>query len=276
MNKKDKKDIHIVFGGAGVLKRAKKNTVRIINLKDALVFGPLCDINSADEIKKRCDWFYDVGFIIDKEYGEGCYYINDDVNAINALNKTYNNERIFLWTGFSSFDILQTARLLYHLKAPCTNIFIIDFQNITITMSEGHIYYPQITRGIPWVYIDEVSKQYYQLTDEKLSEFVQLWDRMKSGNSLFRILDKNGQILEKEIDFYDSFIMSCCTTEYESAASIIGGKIMYYTPNDLNVYPPFIEWRLKQLHLQNKIETRGDMNDVSRYEVKLANCAKIN
>lgn len=255
-----KKDIHIVFGRSakGTLNSAMKNTIQLICLEDGLFIGPVCDVNSVEKIEKRFEWFSKT-----KIFGEIDYksIIMSDIEVIKTFIETYDNEKIYLWTDYTAYSILNTTRLLYHLKVPCNNIFIIDFPN-NIT---GNIIHK--TGEVAPPYVNEVTKCYTQLTDEKLSKFVQLWEKIKSGNSILKILDENGQIIEKEENYFDDLLISYCTNTFQSAARMIY-NIYVDDRDNPNFNDSYLNWRLKHLSLQNKIEIRGNVNDGLKYEVK--------
>ena len=244
------------------------NTIQLICLEDCLNIGPICDLNSVEEIKKRNDWLADVFYVeipIDEDIHIKDIDVNEDIEKIKTLVENYKNEKIYLWTGFCAYDFLSTARLLYHLPAPCSNIFIVDFSNISVKNRVGRVIYPKVLYVIEPSKVGEIVKHFHQLTDEKLSKFVKLWKKIKSGNSILKILDENGQILEKEETYFDLLLESYCTNEFQNPARIIGQVLVDI---DFNVGDGFLNWRLKQLSMMNKIELRG-MFLMRDYEVKL-------
>ena len=259
------KDIHIVFGKAakGTLIHSKAfdmNTIQLICLEDCLNTGPVCDLNFDEEIEKRIHWLlkiYDVATFVSK-----------DIEVIKSFINSYKNERIYLWMGHCVSDILNTARVLSHLPIPCSNIFTIDFSNISVINRFGTVVYPQSLYMLDPSQVDIVSKRFYPLNDEALSELIHLWKRIKIGNSMMRILDKSGQIIEKDETYFDSLLEFYCTNEFQKSASVIGQVLVAI---DFNVGDEYLNWRLKQLSLMNKIETRGKLNEMRDYEVKLIN-----
>jgi len=55
------KDIHIVFGESarGMFIRSKKfdlDSIQLISLNDCLNLGPICDLDSVEEIEQRSNW----------------------------------------------------------------------------------------------------------------------------------------------------------------------------------------------------------------------------
>jgi len=275
----EQKDIHIVFGksaeGTFIYSKAfDMNTIQLICLEDCLNIGPICDLDSVEEIKKRNDWFAEV-FYVEIPINEDIHIkdidVNEDIEIIKKLVENYKNEKIYLWTGFCASDFLNTARLLYHLPAPCSNIFIVDFSKFSFQNIFGQVVSPKMLSVTTPSQVCEIAKCFYQLTDEKLSQFVKLWKKIKSGNAIVRILDKNGQIIEKEETYFDSLLESFCTSEFQKAARIIGQALghLFHADHDF-IGDMYLDWRLKQLSVMNKIEARGKLNGLMRdYEVKL-------
>jgi len=254
-----KKDLHIVFGDSAKAAfnqghKFNKNKFKLICLQASLDFGPVCDLYSNEEIKKRTGWLseiYDKDVSINK-------MLSEDIEKIKTLVKSYKNEKIYIWMGYSTVDeILNTARLLYHLPKPCNNIFIMDFLNYSpngIPKNLGETCPSKVA---------EMAKHFYQLSEEGLTNFVQLWERIKAGSSVLRILDDDDQILEKEESYYDSIILSYCTDEFQSAASILGKSM-----SAIYIHDCFLLWRMKQLILQGKIEARGNSSYIG-FDVRL-------
>ena len=261
-----KKEIHIVFGKTAketfvYSKAFNMNTIQLICLEDCLNIGPVCDLDSVVEIEERNDWLSKVFNVV----------INKDIETIKAFIENHENERIYFWTGYCASDILNTARLLYHLPSYCNNIFTIDFSNVTVKNRLGNVIYPKVLYVVEPSQVGEIAKHFYRLKGEKISKLIQLWEKIKVGRSMLRILDKNGQILENEETYFDSLLESFCTSEFQKATRIIGQALghLFHADHDF-IGDMYLDWRLKQLSVMNKIEARGKLNGLMRdYEVKL-------
>ena len=263
------KDIHIVFGysNAVLFKTSEivdRNSILFIYFQDDLTIGPICDLDSVEGIEKRKEWFLNV-----MEIEECRIPADDDIKKIKTLIENYKNEKIYLWTGLTTYEILHTARLLYHLSVPCNNIFLIDFSKIPPKKDGNEMYYLNTLSVMNYSEIKKLS--FNQLTEEKLSYFVQQWEKVKSGNSILRILDENKQVLEVEETYYDSLLISCCIDEYRESARVIGDVLGRFINNYNYICDEYLNYRLKQLALTKKIEYRGKLGAMRNYEVKLIN-----
>ncbi|MDR1172747.1 MAG: DUF1835 domain-containing protein [Bacteroidales bacterium] len=259
------KDIHIIFGkvAKGSLIHSKKfdlDSIQMICLEDCLNLGPVCDLDSVEEIEKRNLWLSKV-FEVPTS-------INGDIDTIKTFIENYRNEKIYLWTGLAVSEIMNTARLLYHLQPNCKNVFVFDFLNFSMKNICGEVVYPRCLTATDLSRVDEVEKNFRRLTDEELSKFRILWEKVKSGNSLLWILDENGQIVEKDETWFDSFLLSYCTREFQHPAWIIGHTLCDV---DFNIGDLYLNYRMKQLVLMNKLEIRGKLGEMRDYMVKLPN-----
>jgi hypothetical protein len=258
------KDIHIVFGevGKGTFVHSKEfdlDDIRLICLEDCLNLGPICGLYSSEIIEKRKAWLlkaFDSYLPVDK-----------DIELIKTIiEHPEKNDKIFLWTGYCISEILSTARLLYHLPKLNKNIFITDFPNIPVKNANGNIVYPIALAQTALSQVNGIAKHFKQLTDEELTSWRKLWGKIKLGNSMLRVFDKSGTILEKQETYFDAFLESYCTNEFQRPAKIIGQVLVDI---DFCVGDSYLNWRLKQLSLMNKMEARGSLDKMRDYEVKL-------
>ena len=265
------RDIHIVFGGCakGLFIQSKKinlDSIQLICLDDCLNLGPICDLNSVEEIEKRNNWLskvFEVPMFINEN--EVLAFIKRDIETIKTLIDNYKNEKIYLWTGLVASEIIHTSRLLYHLQPCSNNVFVFDFSNFSMKNIHGEVVCPRCLGATDLSRVDDVEKHFRQLTDEELSRFRKLWERVRFGNSLLWILD-SGQIVEKDEDYFDSFLLSYCTHEFQHPARIIGYTLCAV---DFNVGDSYLNHRMKQLALMKKVEIRGELKQMRDYEVRL-------
>lgn len=257
------KEIHIVFAqfARGLFIHSKKfdlDSIQLICLEDCLNLGPICDLEPIEEIEKRNDWL--------SRIFEAPTFINGDIEMIKTFIENYKDEKINLWTGLAASEIISTTRLLYHLQPMCNNVFVFDFLNFPMKNIRGEVVYPRCLTATDLSRVDEIEKHFRQLKDEELYKFRKLWEKIKIENSLLWILDENGHIIEKDETYFDSFLISYCTHEFQHPARIIGHVLCDI---DFNVGDSYLNYRMKQLALMNKIETRGRLNEMRDYEVKL-------
>ena len=266
------KDIHILFGQSArnLFIHSKKfdlDSIQLICLEDRLNVGAIYDLNSVEEIKKRKKWLSEI-FDVPRHINEDEFlsFIDREIETIKTLIENYKNEKIYLWVSVTASEIINTARLLYHLQPSCSNVFAFDFPNFSMKNFRGELVYPKCLGTTDLSRVDDVEKHFRQLTNEELFKYKNLWEKVKLGNSLLWILDKNNQLVAKDETYFDSFLLSYCTNEYQKPARIIGHTLCDI---DFNVGDSYLNYRLKQLVLMEKIKARGELKEMRDYEVKL-------
>jgi len=267
----DHQDIHVVFGKSakGQLMHSNHfdlNSIQLICLEDCLNLGPICDVNAEEDIRKRSDW---LSKVIDQpmsmDTDNTFTLVNRDVEKIRTLVANYKHEKIYLWTGLAAAEIIQTARLLSQLQPQSNHVYLFDFANFSMKNIHGEVVYPGTLVATDLSRVEHHEKQFRQLTAEELLKFRKLWEKVKSGNSLLWIFDKD-QIVEKEETYFDSFLLSYCTHEFQHPARIIGHTLC---DTDFNVGDSFLNYRMKQLALMDQVEFRGELKQMRDYEVRL-------
>ena len=267
----DRQDIHVVFGKSakGQLIQSNRfdlNSIKLVCLEDCLNLGPICDVNAEEEIIKRSSWLSKVFDQPTSMDTDSTYtLVNRDVETIKTLVANYKHERIYLWTGLAAAEIIHTARLLYHLQPQSNHVYLFDFTNFSMNNIHGEVVYPRSLVATDLLRVEHPEKHFRQLTAEELLKFRKLWGKVKSGNSLLWIFDK-GQIVEKEETYFDSFLLSYCTHEFQHPARIIGHTLC---DTDFNVGDSFLNYRMKLLALMNKVEFRGELKQMWDYEVRI-------
>ena len=262
--KMQKENIHIVFGRIGRRTLIDSNIIdlnksQIINFDDILNIGPICDISTNEEIQKRIDWLQGV-------FGNNPNPpVEQDLKNIKTIIKNVDNiNELFIWTGYWASEMLSTARLIYHLSEYDKPIFIANF-NTAVKSIYGDIIHPKALNQTATFQVKDIFKQFELIDKSKLQNWRNLWERVKSENGRLWIRDKNGQIAVKKVDYFDSFLLANCSGNFQKAAKVIGETL---ADIDSNVGDSYLNWRLKQLSLNGKIETQGKLIEIRDYEVK--------
>ncbi len=248
-----KENIHIVFGKIGRRtlidsKVIDLNKSQIISFDDILNIGPACDINAIEDIQKRIDW-------LQKIFGDNPNPpVEQDLNSIEKIvNDADNINELFIWTGNCASEKISTARLIYHLLKLDKPIFIANFNT------------PVRSNQTATFQVKDIIEQFDRIDKSRLHDWRNLWEKVKSENARLWILDKKGQIAVKKIDYFDSSLLTNCDDKFQKAARVIGETLVDI---DFDVGDSYLNWRLKQLALNGKLETRGRLIEIRDYEVK--------
>jgi hypothetical protein len=271
-----KENIHIVFG------RARRtlieshsidlNTSHILSLDDNLNIGPVCDIQEKENIKKRKDW---LGNTFDNTSGlrEILLAVENDVESIKfVIENTDKIDKIFVWTGFFASEIISTARLIYHFSQLDKPIFIANYPNIPIKSVHGDTIYPKALVETATFQVKDVLAQFELIDNERFIYWISLWNKVKIEKGLLWILDDKGQISKEKVDYFDTFLVSNCNGEFQKAAKVIGETLV---DTDFNVDDNYLNWRLKQLAPEEKIESQESLIEIKDYEVKKITAANV-
>lgn len=270
-------NLHIVFGRAamGTLIESKEinlNDNKIIGFYDALYKGPLCDMHEYESILKRKEWLQNN--LDNKSYSTlSSDIVQGDLDSITSIIENSDNiDKIFLWTGLIASEIISTARLISHLSKLDKDIFIIDYPNIPVKSTHGNIIFPKALVTTATFQIKEIVKHFKLVDSHGLSYWIQLWNKQRIENGQLRILDNNKLIVVKEVDYFDSYLLSNCDENFQKAARVIGETLVDI---DFGCGDDFLNWRLKLLAIVGKIETQGEPIEIRDYEVRKIMTANV-
>ena len=262
-------NIHIVFGRAGKT-LIDSNAIdlsknQIISIYDNLNIGPLCDIQENENIQKRKDWlqnaFMDISY-----FNQISDFVENDLDSVISIVRDADTiDKIFLWTGYFASEMISTARLMPHLSNLHKSVFIANFPTIPVKSIHGNIVTPKNLMQTAIFQVKDILEQFKPVTKSEFSSWENLWNKVLTENSQLRILDRNGEISGKDVDYFDSFLLSNCNESYQKSAMIIGKTLVDI---DFAVDDEYLNWRLKQLAFKRKIEPRGRLIEIRDYEIK--------
>lgn len=259
-----KENIHIVFGRIGRRTLIDSNIVdlnksEIICFDDILNIGPACDINASQAIQKRIDW-------LQKVYGDHLNsMVEQDLKTLETIVENADNiNKLFIWTGCCASEMISTARILYHLSMFSKPVFIANF-NIPVRSIYGNIVYPKALNQTAIFQVKEIFEHFELIGKSGLTDWINLWEKVKLENGELWILSNKGHITIENTDYIDSFLLANCKEDFKTAARVIG-ETLYDIGS--NVGDSYLNWRLKQLAMNGKIETRGRLIEIRDYEVK--------
>lgn len=271
-----KENIHIVFGRIGRRTLIDSNAIdlnnsEIISLDDVLNIGPACDIDGGEDIQKRINWlqkiYGDYSILpVEKEYE---FYpslpVEQDLKNIETIVENADDiNQLFIWTGCAASEMISTARLIYHLSKFNKPVYVANF-NIPVRSLHGRILYPKALNQTDTFQVKDIFEQFELIDKKGLAEWTKLWGKVKTGKGELWILDSKGQITIENTDYIDSFLLAHCKEDFQKAARVIGETLC---DTGFNVGDSYLNWRLKQLAIDGKIEAKGKLVEIRDYEVK--------
>lgn len=256
-----KKNLHIVHGEQSKATLLESNCVaagseEIVSFNELLSFGPLCDIDSTARIEAR-----KLGLARILNLNDGA---EDDIFSIAAnhnsiqsiLANQHDYNKIYLWLGPHTDEMITAARLLFHIEKLNIPIFKLDFSQGNFKNSKGAPIVLNSLRVMNVQNLQEIAPHFVEMDTGKIRSFAALWSTLRTNDSAIRIFDKNGELLEGDESFFDQYLLNRCTTTNQGSAYIVGcamGDIW----EDFDHIPTgdiFLFDRLNQLGRDGKIQ----------------------
>ena len=262
------KDLHVVFRHADKIflesGAFEPDHIVLYNLVDDLSIGPVGDLGSMDDQRKRKAW-------LEKMLGDSMFRreiisaVDEDVMLLSAIAGEIDKfEDIYIWTGKDAFEIIGTARLLNQLNGLDKRIHILDFSKVQVKTAHDKIVSPKILAVTESFQIRDVAKHFKLQESNDLNRWSTLWCDVQSVSSVLRIVDDEGEIVPKQETYFDTFLATNIHKEFQKAALVIGLTLVDI---DFAVGDCYLSWRLRELALDKKMEFRGQLIEIRDYEV---------
>ena len=256
--------LHIVFQHADVqvLKEAIKLDEslqgEVIEIKDEWGVGPLKDLDTDEGWTARQNWWREL--LVGSPYGEkivGTFDDRETVKTIKVKMEADLETEAWIWMGQNQHDVTGYYWLMSQLKAFQGRVMILYLNNLPFINEKGQLFYPW---GIHDVLPKEAVKAKKLARPITLSEFEvdpDEWKKLCEESATVRILEGGKKIVGKEDSFYDNELLKNITNDWQKATRVLSNTLhrMKIKTGDV-----FLMWRMKQLILQGKIETLGDVN----------------
>ncbi len=261
-------NIHIVFShfAKDTLRNSSgfaKNEEQIICFEDKLSIGPV-GANPA-EIRKRKVWLSLVlkGSARKKEI---VLSVDKDLGKINSIiESTEHLEKIYLWTGDDTSEIISTARLLSMISVQDVDIFKTNFSQVAIKNRKGETFYPRSFTEVNASQVAAVASHFEPLLENDLTRWQNLWEKVNAEESVVKVLTEYRNIQFCDETHFDNYLIAKCSNKFQLAAKIIGETLV---ETDFAAPDWFLNWRLKELAEMKRLEFCGEMEEMVGYEVK--------
>ena len=132
---------------------------------------------------------------------------------------------------------------------------------------EGDKYNPSCLAECEPKSIGEIMTGIKEMSLERKDELVSIWEELKNSKENLRIF-KNGKVESVEEDYYDKDLCKNTGSGFVPAEQVIGETM---GRSDQLVGDVFLEYRLRKLIEDGKLESKGKMKKMSDYKVK---CSK--
>lgn len=267
-----KKDLHIVFRFADRTlvdsEVFEKDDIVLFKLVDNLTIGPISDLETIEGIKTRKVWLEKTfGDLIFKE--EILSDVDMDIATISKISEVTDKcKDIYIWTGRDVSEVISTARVLNNFIKWDKSIYVLDFSNVQVINVNGEIVSPKSLLQTASSQIKDVVKHFKLQETTDIKKWEKVWNEVKTESSILRLFDKDGAIRHKPESYFDDFLLSKSKEVFQKAAIVIGQALVDI---DFSVGDSYLNWRLKELVKDKKLEFRGRLIEVRDYEVRTTN-----
>ncbi|WPC39260.1 DUF1835 domain-containing protein [Clostridium sp. JS66] len=222
---------------------------KVIVLSDDLSHGP---IKVGINIEERINWWRiangDEYFL---EYGAD--ELRENYNTFhNEISKIDRSDILYLWYG-SSQEFCGMLYALELLKNKDLNIYLINVTD-TVVEHKGNVYLSRDTGYIVPQYIEKYASVKQKLDSDKYRELLNIWELLKSDNSMLRVF-KNERIRSVDENYFDMDILKYVPKEFKNSAKIVR---LVVDNSDVEISFDYIIWRIKELVKLGKIDCTYD------------------
>ena len=265
--------LHIVFGQSSVanLKAAFELDPQlegeILSYEDDLAVGPLFILDTPDGRVARRDWWnalQDITLPPPAE-GEQIPVPEDPVRSLKARLREEEELVIWIWAGQNPTDVCGYFWLISQLDRFSGRIHLIYLNNLPFLNEKNGVFYPtHLSQILP----KEFLKAKKLAREVSLAEFVldgDEWRRLMNENAGVRLLEGGKKIRGEAATHYDKDLLAATGKEFAKAgksASAVIGKMKY------PVMDHYLNWRLKELVKEGKLEARGELKTLKDYEIR--------
>ncbi|MGN7723442.1 DUF1835 domain-containing protein [Chitinophaga sp. 22620] len=266
--------LHIVFGQSSEanLKAAMELDPllegEIMSFGDDLAVGPLFILDTPDGRAARREWWntvQDVAVAVPAE-GEVAEAPADPVRELKARLREEEELEIWIWAGQNATDVCGYYWLISQLDRFSGRIHLIYLNNLPFLNEKNGVFYPtHLSQILPKEFLKakklarEVSLAEFELDGDE-------WRRLMNENAGVRILEGGKKLRGEPGAFFDKELLQQTTKEFQKANKVIAqvvGKFKY------PVMDQFLNWRLKELIKEEKLEYKGELKTMRDYEIKL-------
>jgi Protein of unknown function/Domain of unknown function (DUF1835) len=266
--------IHIVFqyNDVEVLRKAFELDPsfqgQIIEMKDELAVGPVCDIFTAEGIEARRQWWRDIlaggdydGLVDRNEAADD----SAKVAALTAQLREDPKEIVWIWAAQNKHDVSGYYWLMSQLAEFQGRIFILYLNNLPFINEKGMLFYPNNLFEIPPREFLKARKLARPIT---LSEFEidpDEWLRLSQEDKGVRILEGGKKLSQHPYEYYDEELRKFITSDWIKASKLIG---QFLSKAKQTTGDAYMLWRIKQLVAAGELDAQGELKGMKDFEIK--------
>ncbi len=266
--------IHIVFNESEielmkqVIELDETMSGDVIQIRDDYAVGPLSALDTEEGRQSRLNWWNDL--LSFSHYQESQIHHFDDRETVQLLKSKLDenrDEELWIWMGQNQHDVCGYYWLMPQLKDYQGRVMVLFLNNLPFINEKGHIFYPSWLNEIQPKEFIKAKKLARPITLSEFEVDPDEWVRIVNDGGLVRILEGGKKIASKDDTFYDKEVLKNLTPEWQKAWRLVSNTLHRMPIKTGDV---FIEWRIRQLIEQGKIEVTGDVSKGWKdFDVKL-------
>ena len=266
--------IHIVFNESEVelmkqvIELDETMSGDVIQIRDDYAAGPLSALDTEEGRQSRLNWWKDL--LSYSHYQESQVHHFDDRETVQLLKSKLDenpDEELWIWMGQNQHDVCGYYWLMPQLKDYQGRVMVLFLNNLPFINEKGHIFYPSWLNEIQPKEFIKAKKLARPITLSEFEVDPDEWFRIVNDGGLVRILEGGKKIASKDDTFYDKEVLKNLTPEWQKAWRLVSNTLHRMPVKTGDV---FIEWRIRQLIEQGKIEVTGDVSKGWKdFDVKL-------
>ena len=254
-------NIHIGYGDSAtgcILKAIESHGLSgdgALPSRDDFTQGPISECLEASGVHQRIAYWQSVENVLKFGMEAQEFYLKS-IQLLEGL-EAY---QVTMWVGDSCHDILATGWLLSFLEKKKIQWFIVNLADIErIDMPDGlpvvnlAMYTPN--------HLAQLWKYRKPLIDKDKTHYISIFQKASEENSYYRIKE-NGLIVSVGEDYYDDYILSHLSDEFEPVNKVIGRVLRDGTQR---ISDTTIEWNIKKMIDRKDITYIGKLESINGY-----------
>jgi hypothetical protein len=258
---------HVVFNSsaAGSLRSAlwqDGRDQRVVALPDSLSFGP---INPPDP-SLRARW-------VEKELGyTGWEEVAGAATSFWSEALSIDSRKIAWLSRRSTQEYAGFLEWLWRLGEE--TIEIVDLTDVVVAESKDGPTKQRLAISLallptPVILESHLLDRAEILDSAPRARYRELWSRLKAENMPLRILSE-GELVSAPLSFFDPLLLSYATQEWQKTATLVG-EALACDLSTLQTGDLVLCGRARALAEAGRLESRGDLTDIHKSELRLPN-----
>ncbi len=194
----------------------------------------------------------------------------DDTERILQVSVAMNNNenaKVWLWIAPWPADICTWLWLTKYFGKYPGRFMVINIAGLPFLDAEGKLYYPKNISELLPKEISKARKLARPVSYAEIENDADDWKKLVAENAGVRVTEGTKRVLSKGNDHYDNLLLGMCTDQFQKASKIVAQTL---TKHNIPTGDLYLGWRLKELVLQDRLRTQGELNkSLKDFDIKL-------